>query len=138
MNNTPALSPALGNVGFFTNPHPNKQYHVLKIAVDPSQLLPVREKVISGIEMYDPSHDFNPHITIAYLKPGACQDLDGDQYFKGMACPINSCIYSAAEGGTKFINLQPKPGPGQVEDLEVKSISSFRELILSKLSSIKA
>ena len=138
MNNTPALSPELGDIGFFVNPRPDKEYTVLKIAVDPAQLAPVREQVIKGISMYNPSHEFNPHITVAYLKPGACQDLDGDQTFKGMACPIDSCIYSAADGGPKFINLQPAPGPEQVEDGLVKSISSLRNLIIAKLSSRKA
>lgn len=138
MNDTAALSPDLGDIGFFVNPRPDKQYNVLKIAVDPAQLIPVREKVIQGIGMYNPSHEFNPHITIAYLKPGACQELDGDQSFKGMACPINSCIYSAVDGGTRFVNLQPAPGPEQVEEQGVMAVSALRGLIIAKLSSTKA
>jgi 2'-5' RNA ligase len=136
MNNTPALSANLGQVGFFVQP--DKEYHVLKIAVDPANLLPIREKVVEGIEMYNPTHDFNPHVTIAYLNPGACQDLDGDETFNGMACDINSCLYSSVDGGDKFVNLQPAPGPVKVEAAKEISVTALRELILARLSSTNA
>ena len=68
MNNTPALSADVGQVGFFSDP--DKDYHVLKIAVDPSNLEGLHEKIVEGVEMYNPTHDFSPHITIAYVKVG--------------------------------------------------------------------
>lgn len=133
MKNTQAMSVGLGNVGLFMDPQ--KGYHVLKIAVDPEKLAPVRERVIQGVEMYNPTYEFNPHITIAYVKPGTCHNLVDDETFKGMACDINSCIYSAVDGGDKFVNLQPAPGPVKVESA---SIDALREMIITKLSSIIA
>lgn len=41
--------------------------------------------------------NYNPHLTLAYVKPGACKNLDGNDVFAGKKFTFDKLVYSTAE-----------------------------------------
>ena len=94
------LSVQLGEVSFFKG---NKEYDVLKLSVDESEDLRglnelLLERLGSKIEQ---THPFNAHLTLAYVKPGSCDDLEGVGKFKGDTHSANYLVYSTPESKEK-------------------------------------
>ena len=93
----------LGAVDFFMDP--TKEYHVIKISVLPGPAEEFHERVVSNVGMYDPTYEYHPHITLAYVKPGRCQDLMGDQSFAGEDVEISSGMLMTDDNNPKRIRF---------------------------------
>lgn len=79
-----------GDIGFFIDPE--KDYHVIKIAVDHGPAEKLHEHIVDNVSMYDPTYEYHPHITLAYVKPGSCQDFVGCKDLSGYEADISSCL----------------------------------------------
>lgn len=60
----------------------------------------LREKLGDKVRVTFP--DYNCHITLAYVKPGALRKLDGHDYFHGMLIPVREYIYSVSSREKKL------------------------------------
>jgi len=72
----------LGKVSFFrTNP----DFDVLKVEVESKELL-VFNSLVRSLVPYENSYpEYIPHFTIAYVKKGAFDYLEGSDYFQGLS-----------------------------------------------------
>jgi 2'-5' RNA ligase len=103
MDNAAPIKVKLGLVEFFIDPE--KDYHVLKISVEPGAAEEFHESVVDSVSMYNPTYEYHPHITLAYLKPGACQELYGNQDFLGQEVEISSCLLMTNDAEPKRLNF---------------------------------
>lgn len=82
----------LGKVSRFECP----EYDVLKVSVDSGDLEKLNAKLakVFGNEITKSKHDYHPHLTIAYVKKGACKELDGRNDFDGRQPHVGQLLYS--------------------------------------------
>jgi 2'-5' RNA ligase len=55
---------------------------------------------------------YKPHVTVGYIKPGACKDLDGHSYFKGVKQRVRKLVFSEAGSKVKhdiLLETEEKP-----------------------------
>jgi hypothetical protein len=90
-----SVSLKLGKVSRFKCP----EYDVLKVDVDSGDLEKLNAKLaqVFGGEITKSKHDYHPHLTIAYIKKGTCNELDGREDFKGRQPHIGQLLYSLPE-----------------------------------------
>lgn len=96
----------LGEVSAFTT---NEDYDVLKIDVISKQLSELNSKLDNALET--PGKTFNeyqPHVTIAYLRKGEAQKYIGDSRFKGQKITLNDLTFSSKDGKRVSIPLLGK------------------------------
>lgn len=70
-----------------------EKFDVLKIDVKSPHLAKVNEKLRKSVE-YENKHDYHPHVTLAYLKPGKGKEFVGDKRFKGKKFLFEVFLYS--------------------------------------------
>ena len=95
LRNTGPVDIELGTVSRFECP----DYDVLKVEVDSPKLENLNKRIGKVFEndVTPSEHPYHPHITIAYLKKGACRELDGGKVFEGQAFATDELLYSLPE-----------------------------------------
>ena len=89
----PLVVVKLGSVGFFKQ----ADQDVMKLAVDSPQLQEINQKLkeFIGAHNIEPSkYEYNPHLTLAYVKPGSLQHLEGNDRFNGYVYLLKNMTYS--------------------------------------------
>ncbi len=72
-------------------------YDVLIITVDSPDLVYANAKVSRELAVTDTHPVYQPHVTIAYLKPGWAKQYVGDSRFAGLAATVQTVIFSSAD-----------------------------------------
>lgn len=90
----------LGKIGKFEG----DGYDVLFISVDGKELKELNKKVSSELECTDSHPVYKPHVTIAYVKPGSCDDLVGDDKFNNEELTVGRYWWSTAEGEKRYLS----------------------------------
>ncbi len=93
----------LGKIGRF-KAHPGRpDSDALIVHADSADLTAIhqalREKLGDKVKVTYP--DYNPHLTLAYVKPGELTELDDHAYFDGMLLPVGAFIYSLSDRSEK-------------------------------------
>lgn len=88
--NGKSVNVELGKVSIFEN----EENDVLKIEVKKSeQLVNLYNKLVNEVDN-EVEYDFNPHITIAYIKKGVCKELINDNEFEGQKIKFDLAKFS--------------------------------------------
>lgn len=77
------------------------KYDVIKLAVNGKKLRELNAKVSASLECTDTYKEYNPHITIAYVKPGSCDHLLDTDVFKDLKIKATELIFSIAGADNK-------------------------------------
>lgn len=95
----------LGSVSRF-NTH--EDYDVLKIDIEGEQLRALNAKLMKAFngKVTNNFPDFKPHMTLAYVKKGACSELDDSPEFFGREFTFSLAIFSTAEKRRYLISLE--------------------------------
>ena len=90
-----SVSLKLGKVSRFECP----EYDVLKVDVDSGDLEKLNAKLakVFGSEITKSKHNYHPHLTISYVKKGACKELDRRNDFEGWQPQVVQLLYSLPE-----------------------------------------
>lgn len=97
----PLVVAKLGKISFFHQP----EQDVLKITVDSPQLLEINNRLIKylGAENVEPSkYTYNPHLTLAYVKPNVLNALEGNDRFNGYVHLLKKMTYSEPTTSRKY------------------------------------
>lgn len=89
----PSIVLELKKVGLFKQDNQD----VLKVEVHSPQLVQINKefKEFLGEDNIEPSkYTYNPHLTLAYVKKGSCDHLEGHQRFEGYVYDLDTLIYS--------------------------------------------
>jgi 2'-5' RNA ligase len=82
----------LGKISKFENV--DTPYDVLKIEVRSPHLSKIHEMIRKNFENNYKWPEYNPHVTLAYVKKGTCNEYVGNKTFEGMKLMFESFTYS--------------------------------------------
>ena len=86
---------ALGKVSVFkTNP----DYHVVKLTVDGKSLHELHDTLKKKVPNSFKWPKYQPHITIAYVKPGEADHLEGNDTFEGREVLAQGVLFCSKDG----------------------------------------
>lgn len=97
-----------------------EEYDVLKIAVDSPDLIALHKRIAKEFksEITSSKYTYHPHVTIAYVKKGACKELDGSVDFDGYKPHVSQMLYSLPEKkGRVVFNLTDVARGNQYRDI---------------------
>lgn len=132
LKNQPPITVKLGKTSIFPASESGNA-DVVKLDVDSPELRQVRQKIEQAVEAPGETHpDYQPHVTLAYVKPGEGERFAGNSDLAGEEVTLKSLTFSRPDGSTVEIPLKGKtaePAPadelsalpgGTIENLEAR------------------
>lgn len=109
----------LGEVSQFDT---NEDYDVLKVDVVSNQLSELNAKLDKVLATPGKTFDeYQPHVTIAYVKKGSGQKYVGDTRFKGQKITLNNLTFSSKDGRRVNIPLLGKTAENEASGKTVQA-----------------
>jgi len=99
---TGAVTLTLGKTSVFRQP----DYDVLKVDVKSEALHALHKKIAANVPHTDTQPKYQPHLTIAYLKPGKGAKYEGDKTFDGKVIKTAKAHFSNKDHKKKSILLK--------------------------------
>lgn len=94
----------LGKVSLFKNP----DYDVIKVDVESEKLQQLNKKLRDNLPYKSDFPDYQPHITLAYVKKGEGQKYEGDTRFEGQEVDLTNLVFSGPDRTHTNIDLTGK------------------------------
>lgn len=123
MESCKPMEVTLGDIDCFRKTE--KGYDVIKINVESPELQKLFGVVLDNIAVDNPIIPYKPHITLAYVKPSACDGLLGNKDFSGMKVPIESYLYSDRETGGRVVPFKKGEPLKESLDYGIKEVSEY-------------
>lgn len=92
----------LGRISFFTT---NEKYDVVKVDVISEDLEKANKLISEKCKNTDSYPDYIPHATIAYVKKGTCEYLDGNKDLDGIEIVFKELAFHDKDGNKTIIHL---------------------------------
>ncbi len=83
----------LGSISLFTT---SPDFDVVKIDVESPELRRLNKRISAAFQCKDTHPDYHPHVTVAYVKKGTCDHLDGVDPFEADGVPREFIAYGLA------------------------------------------
>lgn len=116
----------LGEVSQFDT---NEKYDVLKVDVVSDQLSELNAKLDKVLATPGKTFDeYQPHVTIAYVKKGSGQKYVGDTRFKGQKITLNNLTFSSKDGRRVNIPLLGKTAENEVSGKTVQAKEGVKKI----------
>lgn len=95
------LSFKLGKISRFEQ----ETHDVLKIEIEGDSIRELNGYLMAAFEdvVQNDYPEYVPHMTLAYVRKGACADLDGNTHFEGEIFVFDQVVYSAPDSGGRHI-----------------------------------
>jgi len=97
-----AIELKLGKISKFRG----DDYDVLKIDIESDDMKRLNKVISDNVKVTDTFPDYRPHMTIAYVKKGTCNNLLKSKKFDGRKFLIDKIIFSSKQYGKSAIKLQ--------------------------------
>jgi 2'-5' RNA ligase len=91
----------LGKVSLFEN----DDFDVVKVSVESADLGKFQKIMWDGVEHESDYPEYDPHVTIAYVKAGSGSKYEGSADFEGTELTFDTVIFSASDGEKTSISL---------------------------------
>ena len=95
----------LGKISKFDS---NPDYDVLIIEVSSKSLKKLHYEIEDQIENGNTFKVYKPHVTIAYVNKGKCENSVGDKTFDGKKFTVNNVVFSSKDNDIEKINIKGK------------------------------
>lgn len=105
----------LGSVSIFPASESGKD-DVVKVDVDGDDLRKLNALVASSLETTDAHPKYQPHITLAYVKPGTGKKYIGKSGLEGQQVSFSRLVFSDHDGRTTELNLMGSNTPDAGDD----------------------
>jgi len=119
----------------------NGKYDVVKLDVASPQLHELNQRITARTPCPGNTFpEYHPHVTLAYVKPGTCDRLEGvspwdSQVKMGVSdigqegkFEVDQVVFSSSVGVKKLFSLGPKKEPEEVEESEEAGLVDPREI----------
>lgn len=110
----------LGKVKHFSNE--DKPYDVIVVEIDSPDLRKLNKLLTDNLEYTTEYQEYNPHMTIAYVKKGKAEQYDGQTILDGEEVESGDIVFSPAEGNKDIFKLKKEASPPPVADYKEKHI----------------
>jgi hypothetical protein len=104
---SPPIKVTFGSTSVFTTPDAD----VLKFDVYSDGLRAINDAIDAAVPHVDTHDWYQPHVTVAYLKPGSGQLFAGDNLLDGQTAVIDRAVFSDRAGNETVIMFGVKPPP---------------------------
>lgn len=94
----------LKSISIFTN---NAAFDVVKIEAASTSLNYLNILLKNNVDNTQHFNNYQPHVTVAYIKKGKCSDLCGNTDFQDVKWNVNTVIFSSKNGEKTPIRLKP-------------------------------
>lgn len=74
-----------------------EEQDVLYIRVQSPQLMALNARISQALPVTDTHPEFKPHVTVAYLQPGAGEKYKGNAEFAGKTAAVSELVFSSAQ-----------------------------------------
>jgi 2'-5' RNA ligase len=118
--NEPPIKVKLGSTSIFPGKN-GADYDVVKVDVDSPDLHRLN-KMIAALPHTDTHPTYQPHITLAYVKPGLGKKYEGDASLEGKEVTLDSIVFWDTEDGQTEIKLK-----GTAKELQSTAASKAAE-----------
>lgn len=96
---------SLGKMTVFPANEKRPTSDVVVLDVDSPDLERLNGKINDALDHTDTYRDYTPHLTLAYVKPGAGQKYEGDERFAGRSMEVNRLSFSDKSNKVTLIRL---------------------------------
>lgn len=103
LSGTKSFTVELGTVSLFSDAE--KPFDVVKISVKCPELHKLNKKIRSEVEYTNKYDDYQPHVTVAYVKKGRGWKYSGDKTFDGKLFEADHVLFSPKNGSKTRIAL---------------------------------
>lgn len=79
----------------------SENYDVIKLAISGDRLHELNKLIADNVEYTDKYPEYNPHATIAYVKPGTCDHLLGRRDFDDLTAKCDKVQFSSKAADNK-------------------------------------
>lgn len=83
----------------------NPDFDVLKIDVSCPELFALNKLISESMECTDTYPEYHPHVTLAYIKKGACSELINNPFFNKLNDTLNEMQFASRNGEDYWIDL---------------------------------
>ena len=131
-NNGPAGF-TLGRVGRFEC----EKYDVIKVEVRSRDFIGLNAKIakVFADGITSSEHEYNPHLTLAYVRKGACKELDGREDFNGRRGAVIDLLYSLPEKkGSQTVSMNWIDAADHSASDTVKAAGSIKDAYYDPLN----
>jgi hypothetical protein len=102
MPGLPVMYGRLGRLAVFEH----DSYDVLYIEVYSRDLTEANRAIANNLTSYETQDRYVPHITLAYLRPGAGRKYTGMDFFSGIELKLTEMVYTDPDGNAFTFSLQ--------------------------------
>jgi len=92
----------LGKISKFTT---SDEHDVLKIEIESKKLRDMNKK-LRELPYTSSYSEYRPHLTLAYVKKGRCNDMVGSSMFDGETFQVNTVVFSSKDEEKTNISLE--------------------------------
>ena len=100
LRDTPPITLTLGKTGFFPPSPGSDGNDVVYVEVDSPQLHEANSSISKAFPVTDTHPEFKPHITLAYVKPGAGQKYAGNDSLQGSRLRQKKLLFRRGTGSS--------------------------------------
>ena len=109
----PPITAKLGKTSLFPD---RGDGEVVKVDIESEDLRRINKKIADALEVTDTYPDYNPHVTLAYVKPGKGDKYSGLSDLEGTEITFDQIAFSGKDGSKVEIELKGKPAPTEAEE----------------------
>jgi N12 class adenine-specific DNA methylase/2'-5' RNA ligase len=142
------ITVTLGKTSTFKPSEGSDGAAVLKVSVDSPGLHRLNQKIADALEHEDSFPDYQPHVTVAYVKPERAREFAGNAALKGRTITLSEITFAGKDGTTVTIPLgatpaaAEQPAPPAEPSAPVTPLTSlgkpFKELTKQERASLPA
>ena len=124
--NEPPIRATLGTTSIFPASETGGD-DVVKVDVVSEDLRRINTKIAAAVEVTDTHPEYQPHVTLAYVKPGKGQQYAGQTKLQGKKLQFKQLVFSTRAGEHIAIPLQGKrlqPGVAKVAPPNVAKVAA--------------
>jgi len=83
----------------------SEEYDVIKIDIEGGTIYELNAKLVEAFagRVTNKFPEYHPHMTLAYVKKGACEELNDDPEFFGREFSFDIAVYSTAAATTRYL-----------------------------------
>lgn len=108
INSHPKFNISLGPISLFKGNETGEPFDVIKVNVISSDVYALNAAIADACEYTSDFPEYIPHATVAFVKQGTHDHLDGNPALAGLSFMVDNLVYSSTNGTQRILPLGQK------------------------------